>query len=1264
MGRIRYSHLTASVVAAALLVTTPVAAQDGSMTSRRIKGYSLIGGGGQQLIVEDEFGDRVFNGITGIGTAHTLGSSCDDPSLGDPEARNDDGCFVDIVDGDPGLITRHGWFHRLCATDRTDPEITAPADIVAEQQTNRDGWTVLMNWLDVDDSADPRLIPIATDDVVPRPKVRVRAPGVVTDLSPKELQLGGRLMEHLGDITFPLGVTTVSLLAIDCGGNTAADSFTVQVVDTLPADLDFNVGVEAPDVHVVRIEAESPFGTVVDHAVPEIHEDICDANPVLTSDLCLVCPQVRYLDPDTGALVTIEECRCTLYNSDFEIDGEHLVSYTSTDFSGNVTHEEGADYDPNDQVLYVIEDTQPPTLSIVEQVKRIEQEEACGTVLGAERIPGAFFGDAATPRELLTLTRFDGHGVGCQRDARDEPPTPINASFCFPLGQTTTLYVVEDLSGNTTCAEAIIDVVDTIKPTQRLFGGLLPQWYSSPQSITYEFTDICDANLDVAAAPEDDPLTRDGDLYTAVYSSDNHWDVQFSAEDDSGNLTETPGQTFGIDRTAVSVTYEGIPQVGALGVVDPNNSTTFPAYFDGDVIDTLVSADDDPGRTGHYSGIQRLDMRVDPAGNNIPLLQPVPSWGPLEGTIPPTGPRQVVRVQCSNGDYCTGGLFHPDALRKGPHVLLVEATDVAGNGPEHIIQGQQGKYFYYFNVFNLQLALEQAAAIAQVLIDDDETPDEARELLEGVYALDEGERIPFLNSNNATGWFEMERQGVLDLVGFSPERKAGIGGHQHVNAYSVLAEWHRRDNVGAENPSPYWGRAPHRTIGNVLLFLADIAKKLSLAGQYVDTVGVLDNLTRGGIAELNLYLNFAFELVDPDNAARVADLQTARGYRNAAIQDHANGGYNQAMLELMNSLFYIENALFPIEEAHPNIRAGDQRLVLDATEDLAQSVLDQLVHYVNVTQYNNRDDVALLRFAANRPRTECVRALADAANPLHQFCIDRIPRFTATGERDLGGGILAILTTGNGDGLYLSEEAWLHHLIEFVDYNRQLDRLSGQHHVWTRFTSWEILHLTKFIFEFARDAACRQHLHGRANAVEPLCPNFAGHDHLHEARCRNSLALTAFNTREVDDARRIVVGSECLLRYSFDNIYNTYVDIDNVANTRECWNSETEEYESVACNDEGEECEPCPENTCLSQRFRCDRFPQLIYPAFPVCPPPDLLLASESVDGPDAAPEDELPDYYVCDGSFYCPDDLPPVPSHLAPGAGGSCDEGRFDDPA
>ena len=60
------------------------------------------------------------------------------------------------------------------------------------------------------------------------------------------------------------------------------------------------------------------------------------------------------------------------------------------------------------------------------------------------------------------------------------------------------------------------------------------------------------------------------------------------------------------------------------------------------------------------------------------------------------------------------------------------------------------------------------------------------------------------------------------------------------------------------------------------------------------------------------------------------------------------------------------------------------------------------------------------------------------------------------------------------------------------------------------------------------------------------------------------------------------------------------------------------------------------------------------------CPPAAELLTERARLGPDQAPEDGAPDDLVCRGVVFCPDGDPPVPAHLPPGAGGSCDGDRF----
>ena len=163
--------------------------------------------------------------------------------------------------------------------DTTPPEIICPVDITVEQESG-DGTVVEFECT-------------ATDNVDPDPIVICDPPS---------------------GSTFPLGTTTVTCQATDDSGNSSTCTFTVTVVDTTPPEITCPAD--------VTVEQESYDGTVV--TLEATATDICDPNPVITSDELPIYPL-----------------------------GVTVVTFTATDASGNSA---------SCSMSVTVVDTTPPTI--------------------------------------------------------------------------------------------------------------------------------------------------------------------------------------------------------------------------------------------------------------------------------------------------------------------------------------------------------------------------------------------------------------------------------------------------------------------------------------------------------------------------------------------------------------------------------------------------------------------------------------------------------------------------------------------------------------------------------------------------------------------------------------------------------------------------------------------------------------------------------------------------------------------------------------
>lgn len=590
--------------------------------------------------------------VVSTGSPAVLGVSCANP----------DHCpgSYSLVGLNPGTLHQGGWLS-LGWVDRIPPEIAAPPDLTVEQESLQG--TVLS-------FADPRLRPLVSDNHDREVDVLVQIPGVI-QLTPVEQMDGGRLLDRVGEVAFPLGQTQVLFTAVDDSDNRTPARMTVTVVDTTPPDL-------AVPAELI-VEAEGPDGVAVALPEPSILADDCDAQPDL---------EVIGL-PEDGVF--------PLYDEQGQAGATWVVTYRATDASGNVVERE--------MVVRVIDST-PPSILLATNDLVLEQDQRCGTELG--ELPGAVVADAGTaPEDLVVEVTQDGR--------------PIDAGTCFPLGAAAIEYRVTDRAGNSASAVLALLVQDTTKPAVTEVSFPERIYHNTPREFVVAVHDICDADPEVTVEQMDRALVRDPqepDYYSALYASEGVYDVAWTALDETGNRTVTQNRRFAIDRRPPQVTYEGIPQHG----VDPLDPMTYPALFRGEKIDTLVSGDDDPEHLGTFSGFAHISATIDPdTGPDAPVLFQR-SCSPVEGTDPLQGPATVKNLQCENRAICNKfSQLEPGRLEPGDHVLVVRAADRAGN-----VRTQA----HYFNVLNLRLALEQAYFTIRRLLVLPETPAPARQILE------------------------------------------------------------------------------------------------------------------------------------------------------------------------------------------------------------------------------------------------------------------------------------------------------------------------------------------------------------------------------------------------------------------------------------------------------------------------------------------------------------------------------------------------------
>jgi hypothetical protein len=338
---------------------------------------------------------------------------------------------------------------KVTVVDTTPPVLTAPADVGPVEQADRDGTTVVLGQATATDVCDaaptiannaPTKFPLgttpvkwtATDQsgnvaaatqqvtVVDTTKPTLTAPADVTveqtGLDGTPVDLGQATATDLccaaedidiandAPAVFPLGITPVTWTATDDAGNVTTATQQVTIMDTTAPTL---TNVPAP----LTAEQTDLAGTPVTVPLPQV-SDICDANPILSSDAPAVFPL-----------------------------GTTTVTFTAEDASGNRAAAE---------TTVTVVDTTPPTLTPPDDVEA-EQENRDGTAVDL------------------------GHPV-VEDVCDAAPEVTHDAPAVFPLGTTTVTWTATDASGNSVTATQNVTVVDTTAPTLTVNTAVTSLW--------------------------------------------------------------------------------------------------------------------------------------------------------------------------------------------------------------------------------------------------------------------------------------------------------------------------------------------------------------------------------------------------------------------------------------------------------------------------------------------------------------------------------------------------------------------------------------------------------------------------------------------------------------------------------------------------------------------------------------------------------------------------------------------------------------------
>ncbi len=279
---------------------------------------------------------------------------------------------------------------------------------------------------------------------------------------------------------FPVGVTTVIWTIEDVNGNTNTCSYTVTVTDT-----------QDPTITCVGDQAKDADAGECTYTVTGTEFD-----PTASNDNCSVAD----ITNDFNGLPTLAA-------AGFPV-GETIVVWTVTDVNGNTN---------TCSYTVTVTDTQDPTITCVgDQAKNADAGVCTYTVTGTEFDPTAFDDNCS----VASVTN-------------DYNNTSTLAGDDFPVGETTVIWTIEDINGNTNTCSYTVTVTDAQDPTITCVGDQAKD--ADAGVCTYTVT-----------GTEFDPTASDDNCSVA------------SVMNDYNNTSTLAGDNFPVGVTTVIWTIEDI----------------------------------------------------------------------------------------------------------------------------------------------------------------------------------------------------------------------------------------------------------------------------------------------------------------------------------------------------------------------------------------------------------------------------------------------------------------------------------------------------------------------------------------------------------------------------------------------------------------------------------------------------------------------------------------------------------------------------------
>lgn len=368
-----------------------------------------------------------------------------------------------------------------------------------------------------------------------------------------------------GPSTYSVGTTTVTWSAVDSSGNTASQTQTVTLIDTLspvitaPADVtveatsadgtivDIGTATADDEIGIETITSDSPelflLGeTLVTWTVTDEAGNTASATQLVTlvdtTPPQIVAPQGLTVEA-TSELETVVDIGTPVSSDEIEVEsvtnnapqvfslGETIVLWTATDVSGNERTVE--------QIVNIV-DTTPPTITLP---PRVEVE--------------------ATSHD----TTIADIGSASADDAVGIASITSNAPEFYELGSTFVVWTATDTSDNIASNAQQVVVIDTTPPELVIPDDIVIEATSTQTSIDIgepRASDIASANITIT---NDAPETFEIGLTT----------ITWTATDDVGNFVSLTQSIDVVDTTSPSLsipddlTLEADSADGAIAII-------------------------------------------------------------------------------------------------------------------------------------------------------------------------------------------------------------------------------------------------------------------------------------------------------------------------------------------------------------------------------------------------------------------------------------------------------------------------------------------------------------------------------------------------------------------------------------------------------------------------------------------------------------------------------------------------------------------------